>query len=193
MFEVMNTKPRSVLLGMRRTRTPGLAVFWIVALGFLAPAPGSLRAQASPPSPAAVTVVYVLRHAERATDDPVDPTLTPDGARRAQKLDSMLADKGVRSVSSTSLKRAKLTAEPLAKRMGLSISEYAPADQRALAERIRAARGVHVVIGHSNTVPQLIRLLGGDPGAPIGENEYDRLYTLTIGSDGQVTTSLTRF
>jgi phosphohistidine phosphatase SixA len=171
------------------------AMLCLVLVGALSAAPARVAPQAAPqPSvSASATVVYVLRHAERATDDPVDPTLTPEGTRRAHKLDSLLADKGVRFVHSTALKRATLTAEPLAKRMGLAIDEYAPTEQRALADRIRAARGVHVVIGHSNTVPELIRLLGGDPGTPIGENEYDRLYVVTIAPDGRVTTSLQRF
>ncbi len=48
--------------------------------------------------------------------------------------------------------------------------------------------------GHSNTTPQLVEALGGDPGEPIDENnEFDRLYQVVIGADGSVTTTLLRY
>jgi hypothetical protein len=50
------------------------------------------------------------------------------------------------------------------------------------------------VVGHSDTTPELVGLLGGDPGAPIDEpTEYDRLYVVTLGPDGTVTTVLLRY
>ena len=47
-----------------------------------------------------------------------------------------------------------------------------------------------LVVGHSNTLPELVRLFGGAPGADIADNEYDRLYQLIAGADGTVTTVL---
>jgi hypothetical protein len=46
------------------------------------------------------------------------------------------------------------------------------------------------VVGHSNTLPELVRLFGGAPGTEIGDNEFDRVYQLVNGADGRVTTVL---
>jgi broad specificity phosphatase PhoE len=139
------------------------------------------------------TVVYLVRHAERATDHPTDPTLTPEGRARAEVLAGMLADSAIARVYATSYRRTRLTVDPLAARLGLSVEEYDPDAQSALAERIRRTPGRHLVAGHSNTIPELVRLLGGEPGEPIGENEYDRLYVVTIGAGGGVRTTLLRY
>jgi hypothetical protein len=42
-----------------------------------------------------------------------------------------------------------------------------------------------LIIGHSNTVPDLIHELGDIDVPPIGDDEYDTLYVLSIPSFGQ--------
>jgi hypothetical protein len=49
-----------------------------------------------------------------------------------------------------------------------------------IAEEMKSTPGVYLVSGHSNTTPDMVRLLGGDPQGPINESEYDRLYIVTI-------------
>ena len=45
--------------------------------------------------------------------------------------------------------------------------------------------GRHLVVGHSNTTPMLVKLLGGDPWPLIAEKtEYDRLHVVTTQYDG---------
>jgi len=44
------------------------------------------------------------------------------------------------------------------------------------------------VVGHSNTLPELVRLFGGEPGLDIADDEYDRLYQLTPDAGGAVRT-----
>ena len=54
--------------------------------------------------------------------------------------------------------------------------------------------GSHLVVGHSNTVPELVALLGGDGGPPIDEaGEYDRLYVVTLTANGRVRSELRRY
>jgi hypothetical protein len=53
---------------------------------------------------------------------------------------------------------------------------------------VRSLTGAVVVIGHSNTLPELVRLLGGAPGTDIADDEFDRLYQLLPGVNGQVRT-----
>jgi len=171
-------------------------------------APGGAEAQTQPQSPSqslpqaqteAAVVVYLVRHAERATDHPTDPGLTEQGLARAQLLARTLGEAGIDHVHSSPLRRARLTAEPLAARIGVPVQDYLPGDLQALADRIRETPGRHFVSGHSNTTPALVALLGGEPGAPYDEaTEYDRLYILTIAiapgpAGGSVTTTLLRY
>jgi len=144
-----------------------------------------------------VVVVYLVRHAERATDHPTDPGLTEQGLARAQLLARTLGEAGIEHVHSSPLRRARLTAEPLAARIGVPVQDYLPGDLQTLADRIRETPGRHFVSGHSNTTPALVALLGGEPGHPYDEaTEYDRLYILTVApgpAGGSVTTTLLRY
>lgn len=57
-------------------------------------------------------------------------------------------------------------------------------------EKVHALNGAVLIVGHSDTVPELVRLFGGAPGSDIASNEYDRLYQLIRGADGAITTVL---
>jgi hypothetical protein len=72
----------------------------------------------------------------------------------------------------------------------LTVQLYDPLAPRALVEQVRGLTGVVVVVGHSNTLPELVRLFGGAPGSDIADDEFDRLYQLLPGADGQVRTIL---
>ena len=75
---------------------------------------------------------------------------------------------------------------------GLELESYDPRDLAGFAARLREAPGRHLVLGHSNTTPELVTALGGE-ATPIAEMEYDRLYVVTIPPKGAVTTTLIRF
>ena len=69
-----------------------------------------------------------------------------------------------------------------------------PAGARRAGGPAEGDAGAYVVAGHSNTTPQLVAALGGEPGEPINESyEFDRLYQVVIGKDGSVTTTLLRY
>ena len=139
-------------------------------------------------------VAFVVRHAERADDGGSDdPPLSAAGLERAVLLARVLTDAGVKHVHSTDLRRTRETGALVAARQGLALEIYDPRDLPGLAERIRHAPGRHLVLGHSNTVGETVAALGGDPGAPIADGEYDRLYVVTIAPNGSVSTLLLRF
>ncbi len=137
------------------------------------------------------TVVYLVRHAEKV-DDSRDPPLSEAGRERAELLADMLRDAGLTHLHSTDLERTRDTAAPIAERSGLEVLLYDQGNLQGFAERLRATPGRHLVSGHSNTTPELVRLLGGE-SSDIPDHEYDRLYVLTIEPDGGVTTVLIRF
>jgi phosphohistidine phosphatase SixA len=137
------------------------------------------------------SVVYLVRHAEKA-DDSRDPPLSPAGVVRAERLARMLADAGITHIWSTDFQRTRATAGPIAARRGLTIQIYDGAKLTDLAERLRAMPGRHLVVGHSNTTPAVVHLLGADPGTPIADTEYDRFYVVTL-APGSATGVLLRF
>lgn len=137
-------------------------------------------------------VVYLVRHAERAEDGTDDPPISEAGQERAVLLASLLGDAGIARIHSTDYRRTRQTAQPLSDRTGLALESYDPRDLAGFAEELRTSPGRHLVLGHSNTTPNLVESLGGDAHGPIEEFEYDRLYVVVV-SGGQVSTILLRF
>lgn len=135
-------------------------------------------------------VVFLVRHAEKVEDGSKDPPLTAAGRARAARLARMLGDAGLTGVYSTDYRRTRETAAPAAASAGLEVRIYDPSKPEALAARLRARAGRYLVVGHSNTVPGLVRALGGDPGPAMSEAEYDRLYVVLIGPAGVTTLRL---
>ena len=145
-----------------------------------------------------MSVVYLVRHAEKAVaaTDPADPPLSEAGAARAEALAELLANVSLVSIHSTDLQRTLSTAQAVADTQGVEIQTYGPFDREgvaALVEMLRTTPGSHLVVGHSNTTPELVAALGGDPGPAITEDEHDRLYVLTVGGDGTVESELSRY
>jgi broad specificity phosphatase PhoE len=139
------------------------------------------------------TVIFLVRHAEKQTTSE-DPALTEEGQKRAVRLSRLLSDGEITRIYSTPFKRTRQTAQPLAQRLKLAITEY---DYQALpqfAESLSSKAERILVVGHSNTTPQLVELLGGNPGTPIDEkSEYDRLYMVTLTPNKEVSTVLLRY
>ncbi len=130
--------------------------------------------------------VFLARHAEKAASGG-DPSLTEAGRERAESLATLLADAGITAIFSSEFKRTQETAAPLAKRLGLSVTVVPGKDLDVLLSKVHALTpdGRALVVGHSNTVPELARRLTGVKVAELTEAEYDRLYVTTIHKDGQ--------
>lgn len=144
------------------------------------------------------TVVYLVRHAEPTpppyAEDPPDPRLGEAGQARAAALASLLSPERIDHLFSTDTHRTRETAAPLAQELGLGVESYDPFALEDFAHTLAATSGRHVVVGHSNTTPDLVRFLGGEPGEPIDEEtEFDRLYVLVLADDGRVTTLRLRY
>ncbi len=135
------------------------------------------------------SAIYLVRHGEKMSENG-DPDLSPKGRARAEHVGILLHRVGITSIFHTPTKRTLQTAEPLAQKTGLTVQVYDPRNPKALVEKVKALTGAVLVVGHSNTLPELVRLFGGAPGADIGDNEYDRLYQLTPGAGGAVNTVL---
>jgi broad specificity phosphatase PhoE len=150
------------------------------ALATLSLLPGLAAAEPS--------AIYLVRHGEKLAGQ--DPELSPRGQERARHVAAILHRAGITAIFSSKTVRTQQTAAPLAQQTGLSVQLYDPMAPRALVEQVRKLTGAVVVVGHSNTLPELVRLFGGAPGADIADDEFDRLYQLLPGADGQVRTIL---
>jgi broad specificity phosphatase PhoE len=135
------------------------------------------------------STIYLVRHGEKAAMGK-DPELTAQGQARAQAIAAILHRAGIAHIFSTPTQRTRQTAQPLAQRIGVEVQLYDPAAPKALVEKAKALSGPVLVVGHSNTLPELVKLFGGAPGTDIADDEYDRLYQLTPGAGGAVRTVL---
>ena len=184
-----------------RTTTSWVAALWPLALTALGFTPGTASGIPAPlPQTSGngtdgdqAVVVYLVRHAEKADDGTDDPPLALAGQIRVQTLRTLLTDAAVTHVHTTDFKRTRDTARPFAEDAGVAPSIYDPRDLEALAADVRATPGRHFVAGHSNTTPQLVNALGGDPSHAIDEMEYDRLYIVVIQPGQPALTTLLRF
>lgn len=136
----------------------------------------ALALLAAPAAAPAQQAVFVVRHAEKISES--DERLTDAGRARAERLASILKDSGVTAIYSTDTERARDTAAPLAAAVGKPVRIY---DKLApLVERLRKenAKEVVLVVGHSNTVPELLKALGYAETITIASGEYDNLFVV---------------
>ena len=148
------------------------------ALMLLALVSVHLAAQAAP------TVIIVVRHAEKGTTPANDPPLTDAGTARARSLAAALAGANVQAVITTQLLRTKDTARPTAEARGLTteiVPTTTPDHPKAVADAARKHVGQTVlVVGHSNTVAQIVASLGGPKAADLCDSEYSNIYTVIL-------------
>lgn len=133
------------------------------------------------PVVAEAQMVIVVRHAERADGGAsmatgTDPELSEVGKARAQKLAAMLGDAGVVAIYTTQYRRTKDTANPLGEKIGVAYEAVPSGDMAGLVRKIQSHKsGAVLVVGHSNTVPIIVKALGG-PEFKLADDEYDSLF-----------------
>jgi broad specificity phosphatase PhoE len=134
----------------------------------------SLLASAS----AARPTIFIVRHAEKAATGGSDPDLSSAGRQRAQRLANVLKDARISAIFVTELRRTRQTAAPLAQMLGLNPQVVPSNNSPLLNARVHAASGNILVVGHSNTIPDMIRGFGVMAPVQIGENDFDNLFLL---------------
>ncbi len=168
-------------------RRPFLTPIWLTAIAAVA-AFGLAVFAAWMWGTAGSTTVIVVRHAEKdVSAGIVDPPLSAAGEARAALLARMFGDaKAVGHVDAiyvSSALRNRLTAAPLAARLGIGETVAPVDDPRGLARRAlrEHAGGRVLIVGHIDTVPQIVRALSDNPNIPdIGDQEYGTMYIVTV-------------
>src|SRR5438034_5089788 len=110
----------------------------------------------------AAPIVFIVRHAEKAATGGNDPELSVAGQKRAEALARILKDSQITAVFVTEFKRTQQTAAPTAKTAHLSPTVVPAGDTPALVSKLRALNGNALVVGHGNTIPDLMKALGID-------------------------------
>jgi broad specificity phosphatase PhoE len=168
-------------------------LFLLVALAGLSPAAVAQATRGRE------TVVFVVRHAEKASATDPDSPLSDAGRARAEALAAALRDAGVTDVFVTARQRTRLTAAPLASARELTMHVVpfgaSTAEHAALvAKSVRALHGGAVlVVGHSNTVTAIIGALGGPSLPELCDAAYANLFIVRIPASGPSTLVRARY
>jgi broad specificity phosphatase PhoE len=135
--------------------------------------------------------IYLVRHAEKqAVQD--DPKLTQCGKFRAQQIATMLEHAQIKHIYSTAYQRTMATAAPFAKQQRLAIKQYSPAKLTQFAQQLLKQKENALVVGHSNTTPQLAAILSELDVADITEKQYRNLYQIQVSNSGKTLTLFTQ-
>jgi broad specificity phosphatase PhoE len=162
----------------------------ILAAGLIASCLAGSRAAA------ADQVIFVVRHAERADGAAApppagmmanDPPLSAAGQDRAKRLAALLASAEITHIFTTEYRRTRETAAPLAEKSGVEAIPSPSRDANALLEQLNKVTGNVLVVGHSNTVPDLLKRLGMTTTVSIGDAEYDNLFIVVRPATGAPT------
>ena len=137
-------------------------------------------------APEGVTYI-VVRHAEKATDDPRDPALSAAGQARAEALARRFLTTRLTAAYATAFKRTQQTARPAATASGIAVTTYdasQPAADFVAQLRQTHKRGHVLVVGHSNTVPGIVASLCACTVAALDESRYGDVYEVSIDDAG---------
>jgi phosphohistidine phosphatase SixA len=160
---------------------------------------GPAAARAAQPAAADVTsaTVFVVRHAERADTAPgqappsmspsmeaPDPVLSPAGEARAARLAALLREARIARIFTTQYARTRLTATPLANAAKVPIAAVPANDIPGLVARLSGPGGPSLVVGHSNTIPDILKALGVKESIQIADDEYDNLFVVVRNAGG---------
>ena len=126
--------------------------------------------------------VYVMRHLNTPAGEP-DPDLLPEGRAAAIALADLIETDRFESrrpvaIYVSDYKRTRQTAAPVAARLALNLTVYDPRDTAGLLARVRAEPGPVLIVGHSNTVPDIIAALGGTRPAPLVHEDFGDLWVV---------------
>ena len=175
----------------KRQRRPFLAPIGLAALAWMAVVL-VLIAAASLLAGARSTTVVVVRHAEKVMDGSPDPALTEEGQARAALLARMFGDGTLKDhidvIYVSPALRNRLTAAPLAARLGLTPEVASQDNPRSLARRVlHEHRGDRIlIVGHADTMPELVEALSGTKDIPpIGATEYGTMYVISVPRVGR--------
>jgi probable phosphoglycerate mutase len=141
-----------------------------------------------PTAARAQRAVILVRHADKISAN--DERLSDAGRARAARLATILKDAGVTAIYATETERAIDTAKPLADAFKLRLQSYDIGSGHKVRAKPFVARlareqgeGIVLVVGHSNSLPDLLKALGCASEVSIAQEEYDNLFIVVPKGD----------
>ena len=131
-------------------------------------------------------VVVIVRHAEKAASGGGDPDLSPAGRARAEALARILKDSGITAIFTSEFKRTQETAAPTAASTSIATTVVPAKDPAALVAKLHQLNGNALVVGHGNTIPNIIKALGINAPINIPDADYSELLIVTLGDKPQL-------
>ena len=127
--------------------------------------------------------IILVRHTERL-DTTTDSPLSEKGAEHAARLAKQLKDSGITAIYTTQFQRTVKTAEPIAKAVGVTPVVVPSTEEAKLIERLKTqhANDVVLVVGHSNSIPAVLKALGVKQDITISDDQYDDLFVFNPGT-----------
>lgn len=134
-------------------------------------------------------LIILVRHAEKADATAGDPPLSANGNLRAQALISALKRTSISQLIATQYQRTQQTLLPIStdRHLPITVVEAEKPIEvhiQKVVEQVHAVKGNSLIAGHSNTLPLIIKALGGPEIPAISEDDYSQLFLLSI-NDGQ--------
>ena len=144
-------------------------------------------------SPKDATTFYLVRHAEKMNDGTKDPPLSEAGELRAHLLAEMLSDIKFDAIYASDFKRTRSTASPISELQERVITLYDPRDLDSFMDHLfKNHKGQTVlVVGHSNTTPNLVnKMVGAEKHPQLDESEYDKIFIVHASQGGNGKSSM---
>ena len=153
---------------------------WVVCCALLMGLPSVTVAQQA---------LFLVRHAEllgQPMAQPKDLPLSDVGQARAEKLASLLKDASISAIYTTEYLRTRKTAEPLAQALKVDITVIPKGGPESLVDRIRSQnrKDTVLIVGHSDTLPGLLKALGHAAEIKIAPQDFGNLFVVVPKGDG---------
>jgi phosphohistidine phosphatase SixA len=140
----------------------------------------------------AFQTIYIVRHAEKV-DESRDPELSLQGQKRAVNLALLLRDAQVKRIFVTEFKRTMSTAQKMAEQNQITPQVIPGKEIDKLIADLHAESDNALVVGHSNTVPSILKALGMTDVKYIEDNEYDRLVIVHLSKTSAPVFNILRY
>jgi len=140
----------------------------------------------SVPLVSAQPVVVLVRHAEKAASGGNDPDLSSAGHARADALARILKDSVITAIFTSEFKRTQETAAPTATSTHVTPTVVAAKDTAALVAKLHQLNGNALVVGHGDTIPNIVKALGINSPINIPDTDYSELFIVILGDKPQL-------
>ena len=126
-------------------------------------------------------VVVIVRHAEKAASGAKDPDLSAAGRERAEALARILKDSGITAIFTSEFKRTQETAAPTATSAHVTPTVVAAKDTAGLVAKLHQLNGNALLVGHGDTIPNIIKAVGINSSINIPDADYSELFIVILG------------